>query len=69
MVDASVEYLEELGIFGDDRLDIFAELVEVIYFLEGATMILVEGRECSRAEEELRAVDVPSILKEAKHGM
>ena len=59
MVDDSVEYLEELGIFGDDRLDIFAELMEVIYFLEGTTMVLVEGRECSRAEEELRVVDPP----------
>ena len=59
MVDDSVEYLEELGIFGDDRLNSIAELVEVIYFLEGASMILVEGRECSRAEEELRAVDPP----------
>ena len=59
MVDDSVEYLEELGIFEDDRLNIFAELVEVIYFLEGATMVLVEGRECSRAEEELCPVDSP----------
>ena len=59
MIDDSVKYLEELGIFGDDRLDIFAELMEVIYFLKGATMVLVKGWECSRAEEELRAEDAP----------
>ena len=69
MVDDSVEYLEELGIFRDDRLDSIAELMEVIYLLERTTMILVEGRKCSRAEEELCAVDMPEILKKAKHGM
>ena len=59
MVDDSVEYLEELGIFGDDRLDSIAELMEVIYLLEGTTMVLVEGRKCSRAEEELCVIDPP----------
>ena len=69
MVDDSVEYLEELGIFGDDRLDSIAELMEVIYLLEGTTMVSVEGRKCSRAEEELCPVDALQIFEEAKHGM